>query len=96
VENLKYYVETKRIYRKAIYLSKMFPNKKIQELIGTRVQVEMKGEKNILEGTLTSVDDYLNLFLTDTSEIVEGEKSRVLGSVILRGNNIILIAPVDG
>jgi small nuclear ribonucleoprotein (snRNP)-like protein len=74
----------------------MFPNKKIQELIGTRVQVEMKGEKNILEGTLTSVDDYLNLFLTDTSEIVEGEKSRVLGSVILRGNNIILIAPVDG
>lgn len=72
----------------------MFPNKKILELVGSRVQVEMKGERNILEGTLTSVDDYLNLHLTDTTEIVSGQKSRMLGSVILRGNNIILINPV--
>ncbi|MEM2924440.1 MAG: LSM domain-containing protein [Methanocellales archaeon] len=73
----------------------MFPNKKVQTLIGSRIQVEMKGEKNILEGKLESADDYLNLYLTDTTEIVDGEKKRNLGSVVLRGNNIVLIIPVQ-
>ncbi len=73
----------------------MFPNKKIQTLIGQKIQVEMKGDKNILEGTLKSADDYLNLYLTSTTEIVGGERKRVLGSVVLRGNNIVLINPVN-
>jgi small nuclear ribonucleoprotein (snRNP)-like protein len=72
----------------------LFPNKKVQALIGQKVQVEMKGEKNILEGTLVSADDYLNLHLIETSEIAAGQKLRNLGSVVLRGNNIILLNPV--
>jgi small nuclear ribonucleoprotein (snRNP)-like protein len=63
-------------------------------LIGQKIQVEMKGEKNILEGTLVSADDYLNLHLVDTTEIQSGQKLRTLGSVVLRGNNIILMNPV--
>lgn len=55
----------------------------------------MKGEESILEGVLESVDDYLNLHLVNTTEIINGEKSRTLGSVIVRGNNIILINPVN-
>ncbi|MHC1631313.1 MAG: LSM domain-containing protein [Methanotrichaceae archaeon] len=74
----------------------MFPSKKVQTLIKSKVQVEMKGPKNhILEGILNSVDDYLNLHLLETVEIVDGKKTRVLGSVILRGNNIVLINPVE-
>ena len=73
----------------------MFPNKKIQTLIGQKIQVEMKGDKNILEGTLKSADDYLNLYLTSTTEIIGGERKRVLGSVVLRGNNIVLINPIN-
>jgi len=73
----------------------LFPNKKIQSLIGHKIRVEMKGDKNILEGILTSADDYLNLYLTSTTEIVDGERKRVLGSVILRGNNIVMINPVN-
>jgi U6 snRNA-associated Sm-like protein LSm5 len=72
----------------------LFPNKKVQSLIGQKIQVEMKGEKNILEGTLVSADDYLNLHLVDTAEIQGGQKLRTLGSVVLRGNNIILLNPV--
>jgi small nuclear ribonucleoprotein (snRNP)-like protein len=55
----------------------------------------MKGEKCVLEGLLMSSDDYLNLHLTNTTEVVDGQKSRVLGSVVLRGNNIILLNPVN-
>ena len=64
-------------------------------MIGSRVQVEMKGDVHILEGELESVDDYLNLHLLDTVEIAGGERIRSLGSVVLRGNNIILIVPVE-
>nr|QNO45303.1 putative snRNP Sm-like protein [Methanosarcinales archaeon ANME-2c ERB4]QNO46882.1 putative snRNP Sm-like protein [Methanosarcinales archaeon ANME-2c ERB4] len=64
-------------------------------MIGTRVQVEMKGDVHLLEGELESVDDYLNLHLLDTVEIADGERLRSLGSVVLRGNNIILIVPVE-
>jgi small nuclear ribonucleoprotein (snRNP)-like protein len=55
----------------------------------------MKGDVHILEGELESVDDYLNLHLLDTVEIADGERLRSLGSVVLRGNNIILIIPVE-
>jgi small nuclear ribonucleoprotein (snRNP)-like protein len=64
-------------------------------MIGSRVQVEMKGDVHLLEGELESVDDYLNLHLLDTVEIADGERIRSLGSVVLRGNNIILIVPVE-
>ncbi len=72
----------------------MFPNKKVQTLIGTRIKVEMKGDKTVLEGRLDSADENLNLHLVDTYEIADGVKSRSLGSVVLRGNNIILLCPV--
>jgi small nuclear ribonucleoprotein (snRNP)-like protein len=65
-------------------------------MIGSRIQVEMKGNpRHVLEGSLNSVDDYLNLHLLETVEIVNGEKTKSLGSVVLRGNNIILVSPVD-
>ncbi len=63
-------------------------------MIGKRVQVEMKGDKHILEGKLESADENLNLHLVDTYEIVDGVKARSLGSVVLRGNNIILLSPL--
>lgn len=72
----------------------MFPSKKVQSLVGREIHVEMKGERCVLEGVLTSVDDYLNLHLSGANEILEGEKKRSLGSVILRGNNIVLINPL--
>ncbi|MBP2029385.1 small nuclear ribonucleoprotein (snRNP)-like protein [Methanohalophilus levihalophilus] len=73
----------------------MFPNKKVQKLIGSRILVEMKGDQAMLEGVLKSSDDYMNLHLDESVEIVDGERKRSLGSVVLRGNNIILIVPAE-
>ena len=73
----------------------MFPNQRVLDMVGSRIRIEMKGEKTLLEGTLNGVDDYLNLFLTDASEVADAGKVRTLGSVILRGNNIVLIHPAD-
>ena len=73
----------------------MFPAQKVKSLIGKFIQVEMKGEQTVLVGKLESVDDYMNLFLTETTEYKDGEKVRTLGSVVLRGNNIIIIQPYN-
>ncbi|WP_321428390.1 LSM domain-containing protein [uncultured Methanolobus sp.] len=73
----------------------MFPSKKVQKLVGSKVQVEMKGDLHLLEGTLKSADDYMNLHMTDTVEVANGERLRSLGSVVLRGNNIILVVPME-
>ena len=74
----------------------MFPTKKVQSMVGSKIQVEMKGSpRYVLEGMLSSVDEYLNLHLLETVELVGGQKTRSLGSVILRGHNIILISPVE-
>lgn len=73
----------------------MFPSKKVQKLVGSKVQVEMKGDLHLLEGTLKSADDYMNLHLVDTVEVANGARLRSLGSVVLRGNNIILVVPME-
>ncbi len=72
----------------------MFPNRRVQSMVGRQIHVEMKGERCVLEGILTSVDDYLNLHLSSASEIQNGERKRLLGSVVLRGNNVVLINPM--
>jgi small nuclear ribonucleoprotein (snRNP)-like protein len=73
----------------------LFPSKKVQKLIGSKIQVEMKGDLHQLEGILKSADDYMNLHMVDTVEIADGERLRSLGSVVLRGNNIILVVPME-
>lgn len=49
----------------------MFPTKKVQSLVGSKIQVEMKGSpRYVLEGILNSVDEYLNLHLLETVELI--------------------------
>lgn len=55
----------------------MFPTKKVQSLVGSKIQVEMKGSpRYVLEGVLNSVDEYLNLHLLETVELIGGEIGR--------------------
>lgn len=46
----------------------------------------------ILEGKLTGFDEHMNLTLEDSQE-TKNEQVRRLGTVILRGNNIVTIEP---
>ena len=45
-----------------------------------------------LEGKLTGFDEYMNMILEETEETREDQVRRV-GTVILRGNNIVTIVP---
>ena len=46
-----------------------------------------------LTGTLTGYDDYMNMVLSETEEDLNEAKKR-LGMVVLRGNNVVSIAPL--
>jgi small nuclear ribonucleoprotein (snRNP)-like protein len=68
----------------------------VKSLIGKNIRVEMKGDESDLVGRLESVDDYMNIFLSNAVEYRNGEKLRSLGNLVLRGNNVILIQPYEG
>lgn len=67
----------------------------VKTMVGKVVRVEMKGEENSLVGKLESVDDYMNLHLSNAMEYKGDEKIRALGDIVLRGNNVILIQPFE-
>lgn len=62
----------------------------LQKALNKRINVLLK-DGRILEGKLTGFDDHLNLVLSDSMETIE-EGQRRLGTLILRGNNIVTIA----
>ncbi len=73
----------------------MLPNQMVRSLVGKVIRVEMKGEESELVGKLESVDDYMNIHISNAVEYRNGEKVRSLGTLVLRGNNVILIQPYE-
>lgn len=56
-----------------------------------KVIVELKNGKQFT-GTLRAFDIHINCVLDDTEERVEGQVTRKLGTVFLRGDMIVLIS----
>jgi small nuclear ribonucleoprotein len=87
----------------------VLPLETLNKIVSRKVSVLLKDGK-ILEGLLTGVDQYMNLVLENTTEkapikeeiinennekvIKRGEKERKLGTVVLRGTNILSISPL--
>lgn len=65
----------------------------LSENIGSIVLVKLRGNK-LLRGRLKSFDQHLNIVLEDADEI-QGNETRKLGTVIIRGENIILVSPAE-
>jgi small nuclear ribonucleoprotein (snRNP)-like protein len=74
--------------------SMVLPIKKVFSLVDSRIIVEIKDEDRKFQGRLISVDEYLNIHLDETIELVGNERGRSLGTVVIRGNNILTISPV--
>lgn len=61
------------------------------ETLGSIVLVKLKGGREI-RGRLKSYDQHLNLVLEDAEEL-RGNGIRKLGTIVVRGDNVILISP---
>lgn len=60
--------------------------------LNNMVLVKLKGGREI-RGILRSFDQHLNLVLEDAEELRES-KTRKLGMIIVRGDNVVIISPV--
>jgi small nuclear ribonucleoprotein (snRNP)-like protein len=70
----------------------VLPIKKVFALVDSKITVEIKDDGRKLTGRLVAVDEYLNLHMDETMEFIDDQR-RSLGSVVIRGNNILSIAP---
>jgi small nuclear ribonucleoprotein (snRNP)-like protein len=78
----------------AMPTSIVLPIKKVFSLVDARIIVEIKDEERKFQGRLMAVDEYLNIHMDETIELIGNERGRNLGTVVIRGNNILTISPV--
>lgn len=63
----------------------------LERSINKKMALQLK-DGRLIEGKLVGYDQYMNLVLEESEEKRE-ETGRRLGTVILRGNNVVTISP---
>ncbi len=68
----------------------VLPMSVLEKCMNTKVSLLLK-DNRVLDGKLVGYDEYMNMVLEDVEE--QGKENvRRLGTVILRGNNVVSIA----
>ena len=66
--------------------------KALDESINKMVLIKLKGNKTI-RGNLLGFDQHMNLLLNQSEEVPSEGDSKTLGSIVVRGDNEIMISP---
>jgi small nuclear ribonucleoprotein len=66
--------------------------KVLDESINKNVLIKLKGGKTIT-GTLQGFDQHMNLLLDQSEETPSEGESKSLGSIVVRGDNVVMISP---
>ncbi|EZQ03026.1 MULTISPECIES: LSM domain-containing protein [Acidianus] len=69
-------------------------HKVLTESVGSLVLVKLKGNKEV-RGYLKSYDQHMNLVLSDSEEIQSDGAGKKIGTIVIRGDNVILISPIQ-
>jgi len=66
--------------------------KVLDESINQIVLIKLKGNKTI-RGNLLGFDQHMNLLLETSDEISAEGESKGLGTIVVRGDNVVMISP---
>jgi small nuclear ribonucleoprotein len=66
--------------------------KVLDESINKVVLIKIKGNKAI-RGTLLGFDQHMNLLLDQSEETTAEGKTNNLGTIVVRGDNVVMISP---
>lgn len=69
----------------------VLPLNVLEKSLNKRISLMLKDGRS-LDGKLVGYDDFMNLVLEETEETKE-EQMKKLGTVVLRGNNVVTIVP---
>ncbi|MFH0748915.1 MAG: LSm family protein [Candidatus Bathyarchaeota archaeon] len=64
----------------------------LEDSVGKAVLVRLKGGRS-LRGKLQGFDQHLNLVLEDADDISDTNNAQKLGTIIVRGDNVIILSP---
>lgn len=64
----------------------------LNNALNTPVIVRLKGAREF-RGQLQGYDVHMNLVLDNAEELKDGETVRKLGSVVIRGDNVVYVSP---
>ncbi len=67
------------------------PMKMLEDSLNKKVALLLK-DNRVLEGVLSGYDEYMNMVLDDVEENAEN-LTRKLGTVVIRGSNVVRIVP---
>ena len=70
----------------------MKPLNVLNQAVGSNVMVVLKGGREY-RGMLDGYDPHMNLVLRNAEERLDGQPTRSLNVVIVRGDNVIYISP---
>lgn len=66
--------------------------KVLDESLGKSVIIKLKGGK-VIRGSLQGFDQHMNLLLEGSVELLSDNKSNDLGTIVVRGDNVVMISP---
>lgn len=66
----------------------------LDESLGQKVLIKLKGGK-VIRGILQGFDQHMNLLLKESEEII-GDVTKNLGTLVVRGDNVVIISPPPG
>lgn len=66
-----------------------------KESVDKIVLVQLKGGKTV-RGKLCSFDQHMNLVLEDAEDVTVEDSTKKLGTLIVRGDNIVILSPPPG
>jgi small nuclear ribonucleoprotein len=69
----------------------VMPHNVLEKSLNRRVNLLLK-DSRVLDGKLVSFDENMNMVLEETEETGPDQTVRRLGTVILRGNNVVTIS----
>jgi len=74
------------------YLSVDMAVKVLDESLGRVMLIKLKGGK-VIRGTLLGFDQHMNLLLEESEELLDEGKTNSLGTIVVRGDNVVIISP---